>query len=193
MKNILFINACVRENSRTYALSKEVLKHLDGEIYELNLEKENIQPLNSVLLAKRDKLLAEKNYSSSYFSYANQFANADIILFACPYWDLAFPAMVKNYLEAVTVNNINFCYTKDGDIKGLCKAKKLFYVTTSGGTIGDYNFGYNYVKCLAEKLYGILDVTLFTAENLDIIGADVEQIMKNAKKNIETYFEEHIL
>ena len=43
---ILFINACVRETSRTKNLANNLLKNLEDEIEEINLEKENIQPLN---------------------------------------------------------------------------------------------------------------------------------------------------
>ena len=44
MKNILFVNACVRPQSRTKLLAKYVLEKLDGEIQELDLEKEDIKP-----------------------------------------------------------------------------------------------------------------------------------------------------
>ena len=37
MDKILFINACVREESRTLALAKEVLSRLEGNIEEVNL------------------------------------------------------------------------------------------------------------------------------------------------------------
>lgn len=35
---ILFINACVREQSRTYRLAKQLLDTLEGEIKEVRLE-----------------------------------------------------------------------------------------------------------------------------------------------------------
>ena len=43
--NILFVNACVRSESRTYRLAQKVLQKLGGQVTEVNLEKENIQPL----------------------------------------------------------------------------------------------------------------------------------------------------
>ena len=45
-------------------------------------------------------------------------------------------------------------------------------------------FGLGYVKALAEGYYGIQDVELIKAVGLDIVGADVERIMKEAEDRI---------
>ena len=45
-------------------------------------------------------------------------------------------------------------------------------------------FGFGYVKALAEGYYGIKDVELIKAVGLDIVGADVEGIMKEAEDRI---------
>ena len=46
MENILFINACVRKNSRTLELAKYVLNNLSREVEEVNLYKEELLPLS---------------------------------------------------------------------------------------------------------------------------------------------------
>ena len=117
------------------------------------------------------------------FRWARQFSEADVIVLAAPYWDLMFPAKVRAYLEEVTVAGITFQYNEDGIPQGLCKAKRLIYVTTAGGPI-IYNFGFEYVKALAQGFFGISDVRMFKAEGLDIQGADVNQIMERAKNEI---------
>ena len=114
---------------------------------------------------------------------AKQFANADVIVIGAPYWDLMFPAVLKNYFEKITVNGLTFAYGENGIPMGLCKGKKLIYVTTSGGPI-IYNFGYDYVSAIAKNFYGINDVQLIKAEGLDVYGADVLQIMEKAKNSI---------
>ena len=60
---------------------------------------------------------------------------------------------------------------------------------TAGGPIYDSNMGYEYVRTLVSEFYGIKDVKLFTAEMLDVDGADIPEIMKNAKLAIDQYFE----
>ena len=182
--NILFINACVRPNSRTYDLAQSVLAHFDGTVTEVDLQQENIQPLNASTLSFRDTLIRSGSMDDPFLRYANQFAAADLIVLAAPYWDLSFPASVKAYFEAVTVTGITFRYTPAGFPEGLCRAKKMIYVTTAGGPIFDYNFGFDYIKGLCGLYYGIPEVHCIKAENLDTIGADVAALMQAAKAAI---------
>ena len=187
MEKILFINACVRENSRTLSLAQYIMDNLSGEICEINLEREKLKPLDGKMLENRERLAAENNFSDKMFRHAKEFADADTVVIAAPYWDLAFPALLKIYLEWITVCGITFRYKK-GIPQGLCHAKRLIYVTTAGGTIYD-NFGFEYVKALAQKLYGIEEVEFFKAENLDIDGNDVNEILQTAKCEIRKEFE----
>ena len=55
--SILFINACVRNNSRTLVVANKILSERSDEIVEVTLNQENIPPLNQELLKKREKLL----------------------------------------------------------------------------------------------------------------------------------------
>ena len=64
-------------------------------------------------------------------------------------------------------------------------SEKLIYVTTSGGSIGEFNMGYDYVRTLAWGLFGIKDIQFFSAENLDIYGNDVEAIMQEAEAKVK--------
>ena len=184
MNDILFINTCVREQSRTYRLAQKLIDKLDGKITEIRPDLKGLNPLNERTLKSREELLSAGNLSAPQFHAAREFANADIILVAAPYWDLTFPAILKIYLENVTVCGITFYYTDSGIPKGLCKAKKLYYVTTSGGPIV-HNFGYEYVEALCKEFYGISETHFISAEGLDILGADSEKILNKAIKNIQ--------
>ena len=176
--SVLFINACVRENSRTLVLAKSIMKNIPGEVTEVNLNMENIEPLNRTTLEKRETLVHEKNFDDPLFRYAKQFAKADEIVIAAPFWDLSFPAKLKIYLEHITVAGITFQYI-NGHPTGLCKAKNLTYVTTSGGPIFN-DFGYTYIKTLAEKFYGIKKTSSVRAMNLDIDMISAQDLLKKA-------------
>jgi FMN-dependent NADH-azoreductase len=176
--SVLFINACVREHSRTLVLAKHVMKDISEEITEVNLNIENIEPLDRALLEKRDRLVRERNFNDPLFRYANQFAKADQIIIAAPFWDLSFPAKLKIYLEQITVAGITFQYI-NGHPTGLCNAKSLTYVTTSGGPIFD-DFGYAYVKTLAEKFYGIKKTSAVRAMNLDMDMISAQDLLQKA-------------
>lgn len=177
--SILFINACVRENSRTLVLAAKVMEDIKGEICEIDLGREDIASLNRELLEKRDSLLRTGALDHPMLKYAKQFANADQIVIAAPFWDLSFPSLLKTYLENITVAGITFEY-HDGRPIGLCRAKKLTYVTTAGGEITD-DFGYSYVKALATKFYGIEETVSVRAENLDVYCISGEDLFKDAK------------
>ena len=185
MAEILFVNACVRPNSRTLELASHVLGKLSGEVAELKLYEEKLAPLDLAEMEIRDKAAKTKDFSAGVFALARQFACAETIVLAAPYWDLMFPAVVKTYFEKITVNGLTFAYGADGIPQGLCSAKRLIYVTTAGGPIV-HNFGYEYVSALCKGFYGIKEVECVCAEGLDVYGADVTKIMSNAKESFQS-------
>ena len=184
MDKILFINACVRPCSRTLELAKTLLQRLKGEVLEVRLQEMPMAALDLNGLEKRDQAAQKNDFSDPVFTAAKQFAAADMIVVAAPYWDMMFPAVVKNYFEKITVNGLTFAYGENGIPYGLCKAKKLIYVTTSGGPIV-YNFGFDYVTALAKCFYGITEVQFVSAQGLDVYGANVSKIIEEAKSSFK--------
>lgn len=182
---ILFIDACVRKNSRTGRLAEALLTKLHDEISHIRLAEINWEVTDEEYLRKRDALIAERAFEDNMFALARQFAEADRVVIAAPYWDLSFPAVLKQYIEAINVSGITFEYTEEGFPRGLCKADKLYYVMTAGGNYVPEEFGYGYIKSLSENFYGIRDVCLIKATGLDIYGANVEMILQDAIKEIE--------
>lgn len=180
MDKILFINGCVREGSRTRRLAQSLLDRLDGEITEVNLDKANIQPLNGESLKIREELSEKGRFDSNVFFRAREFADADIIVIAAPFWEMSFPAIVRAYIENVSVTGIAFAYNEQGIPVGLCKARKLYYVLTAGGPTEGMNYGFEYLKGLCGGMMGIPEIECIKAENLDIIGNDPEAILKEA-------------
>ncbi|MBR4941494.1 MAG: NAD(P)H-dependent oxidoreductase [Clostridia bacterium] len=180
--SVLFINACVRENSRTLVLAKSILSNMSGEITEVNLNGENISSLNRELLEKRESLIRSGSTSDPMFRYARQFAEAEEIVIAAPFWDLSFPALLKTYIEQICVSGITFEYI-NGRPSGLCRAKKLTYVTTSGGPIFA-DFGYEYVKALAKNFYGIGETRAYRAMNLDVNMIAPEDLLTKAEISV---------
>jgi FMN-dependent NADH-azoreductase len=53
-------------------------------------------------------------------------------------------------------------------------------VTTAGGFYVPEDYGFGYVKALAQNYYGIQDVRKIEAVGLDIYGANVDSIMREA-------------
>lgn len=179
----LYINSCIRENSRTHRIARALLDKLGGEYTELKLADENLAPHSRESLEKRMELTAAKDFSSPVFDYAKQFAAADIIVISAPFWDLSFPALLKTYIENIYVIGLVSDYDEKGQPHGLCLAKKLYYVTTAGGRYVP-DFSYGYIKGLSEYL-GIKETRLIAAEMLDVQGFSAEKILEDAIKNLE--------
>jgi len=185
---ILFINSCVRKDSRTKRLADFVIKKLmeknSGQIVEEVVLKDiDFSKTDEQFINERDSLINAEDFSNPKFALARQFAQADTVVIAAPYWDLSFPAMLKQYFEKICVRGVTFVYTESGAPKGLCKAEKLYYVSTAGGPFYEEDFGYGYVKKLALSYYGIKDFHLIKACSLDVIGADVEKILSSAEQD----------
>ena len=186
MKNILYINACVKRDvdSRTNLLAqaylKKTLENQDCRLSTLDLEETIMQPLSGKSLAEREKAIADNDFSGALFDLARNFAAADEVVIAAPYWDMSFPASLKLYIEQICVNKLTFCYSEKGIPCGLTNIKKVVYLTTSGGYIGNNNFGFDYIKTLFPTLFGVGDIAFFSAEGLDIYGNDPESILSEA-------------
>ena len=179
----LFIDACVRKESRTRRLAEKLLVKLNGPRETIRLHEISYPVADEEFLSKRDRLVSEGKLDDAMFDLARQFSEAECIVIAAPYWDLSFPASLKQYLEQVNVVGISFRYSEEGVPIGLCNAKKLYYVTTAGGGFAPEEFGFGYVKALAQNYYGIRDVELIKAVGLDIVGADVETIMRAVEQD----------
>lgn len=176
---ILYVNGCVRSESRTDRIARALLEKLGGDYVELKLDEEDLAPLSEAALEKRTERISKGDYSSPAFRYAKQFAGADVIVISAPYWDLSFPAALKIYIENVYVTGIVTRYGTDGRPVGLCRAEKLYYVTTAGGPyVPDYSF--DYIKEMAVHFFGIKEAELIKAENLDIDGASADEIVRQA-------------
>ena len=186
MKNILYINACVKRDvdSRTNLLAqaylKKTLEKEECRLSTLNLEETIMQPLSGKSLAEREKAIADNDFSGALFDLARNFAAADEVVIAAPYWDMSFPASLKLYIEQICVNKLTFCYSEKGIPCGLTNIKKVVYLTTSGGYIGNNNFGFDYIKTLFSTLFGVGNIAFFSAEGLDIYGNDPEAILSEA-------------
>jgi len=78
---------------------------------------------------------------------------------------------------------VTFHYTESGACEGLCRADRLLYITTAGGPVWGQNFGFDYVKALANML-GIHRAHCVAAENLDVWGGPGEENMRKAGEQL---------
>lgn len=190
MKKILYIKANVKPEgqSRTYKIADSFIEEYkknnpEDEIITLDLYKEGIdflkgEDLNSVFGPK-----TEESRNHPILKYAYEFAEADKYVVAAPMWNLSIPAILKAYIDYITVTGITFKYTAEGPV-GLCTGKKALFITSRGGEYSQgpaasFEMGERYIRTIFAFL-GITDMQSVSAEKVDVIGSDVEGILAEA-------------
>ena len=68
----LYINCCVRKESRTNRLAKAVLQKLGEDYTELKLYEENLRPLDLEKLNRRTELIERGDFSDKMFDSNSQ-------------------------------------------------------------------------------------------------------------------------
>ena len=189
---ILMINGCVRgDKSRSWKLAEAFLNEMkrnapaDMQYEQLDLPAMDFKPLVGEFFEAREELLAAGKREHERFRYAHQFAEADLLLIAAPFWDLSIPAIVKLYIENISVEGITFGCDATG-MHGLCKAKECIFFTTSGSVYGDgeLEHGASYLRALC-KMFGIGKFTCICAEGIDAFPDKQDAIMKQALAEAE--------
>lgn len=177
----LFVNACFRAGSRTLRLAQRVLATYPDDVEEVRLVDAGIRPLEGESLARYLACVEARDYSDPLFDPARQFAEADAIVIAAPYWNCSVPALLHDYLEVVCSQGVSFDILDDGRYVSLCQARRLTYVTTSGNRIDpQQDHAYSYIATLCQVFWGIEDVRCVSAEGLDLAGADVDALVEGA-------------
>ena len=184
MKQLLYIDCCIRgEQSRTRKLGEAFLAALPDrwEVTRLDLMHEGLQPLMPDTLASRDESAARGELDAPRFKYAHQIAAADAVVMAAPFWDLSVPALLKIYIENVSMDGITFQSTAEG-LKGLCRGTDLVFLTTRGGIYepgSDWEQAVPYLKAI-QRFFGFGDFRYVAADGLDIQGYDGEAALQKA-------------
>ena len=183
MKTVLFVDCCIRrEASNTKKLAEAFLAALpsDCAVTRLDLMAEDISYFKDSYFDQREALLEENRRDHPRFRYAHQFAQADLIVIAAPFWDLSFPALLKVYIEQVSVDGITFGSTEEG-LKGLCRASHMIFLTTRGGFYtGDaMEMGSRYLDAL-HMFFGIGKYTCIAADGMNVAGFDAEASLRCA-------------
>ena len=190
MSKILYIKANAKETggSRTFKLSDRFAEeyrrlHPEDTIITLDLYQEGIDFLPVGQLEQLHRPNPGEGRNHPILKYAYQFLEADKYIISAPLWNLSIPAILKAYIDYICVTGITFTYTENRPV-GLCTGKKAIHITTRGGNYSiapyrDYEMGDRYLRTILGFL-GITDFETIAAEELDVIGNDVDAILSKA-------------
>ena len=182
MKNLIYINACMRAGSRTQRIATPIIEELrkNYNVETIDLTK-NLYPVadNYTLEDRKQGIVPPE-----HVALAKKIAAADRIVIAAPFWDMSFPSALKVFFENMSLFGITFD-SNDKECYGLCKAEKVMYITTRGMNIstGDpLEQATPYIKALSY-LWGWGELTVISAQNMDY--STPEEIEEKISKAIE--------
>ena len=182
MSKVLYIKANIKNEgeSRTFKVSDSFVEEYkknnpEDEIITLDLYKENIDFLRADDLGKLFGPKDEESKNNSILKYAYEFADADKYIIAAPMWNLSFPAILKAYIDYVSVSGITFKYTAEGPV-GLLNNKKAVHIVSRGGGYDNspYEMGDRYLRTILG-FFGIKDIETIAIDNLDVMGVNVKE------------------
>ena len=183
MKTLLYVDCCIRrEQSRTRKLAESFLGNLPKgwRVEKVVLMDEPLLPLMEGGFAQRDELLQRGDFSHRRFDYAWQFQRADAILIAAPFYDLSIPALLKVYIENVSVDGITFLCDADG-LRGNCRAESMTFLTSRGGFYENSpdEMGSRYMEALCG-FFGTGTYRCVAADGVDMDPAQTPAILAEA-------------
>ena len=184
-KKVLFINCCIRENSRTEKMARIILKeYTNSKFYDFKetvLSEKDIKPLSEKDTILRDIDIKNQNFDSNKYELAKDFAAADKIFISAPFWDNSFPSLLKVYIEHICVVSLTLGYDQKGYPKKFCKADSLCYITTSGGFLPENPSVKIYFKELCDT-FCIKNYKFIFAQALDIFPDKTDELIEKSLK-----------
>lgn len=181
---VLYINAAFREDSRTQKLAQYYLKRFK-DVKTINLGENQVMPLDNERLKVYNKSVSMYDYSDEMFIPAKEFAKADEIVIAAPFWNFGLPGVLSAYLEMICSQGVSFDLAGTGQYCSLCKAKTITFITTAGGRIPENNHAFGFINDLNNMFWKIPKVNYYKAEGLDVYGTNVENKLSEVYKKID--------
>lgn len=171
---VLFVNAAFREESRTLRLAEHYIGRYE-QVDRVELGDMELSPFNRSILKEYNQAVSTHCFDAQMFELAKQFAEAEEIVIAAPFWNYGMPAVLHTYLEYVCTQGITFDMSRDGRYVSLCHAKKIVYITTAGGPIPEKDCAFGYLETIAKAFFGAPEMVYYKADCLDVYGVDVEE------------------
>lgn len=146
-------------------------------------------------IVKKDLIKQRNNgiIDKEVISWAESIREADRIVIAAPFWDMSFPAALKNFFELCSIFDVTF-KSDDKTCYGNCRAEKLLYITTRGMNIStgdELEQATPYLKALSW-LWGIGPLEVISAQNMDYVSEEeieirIEEAIKNGLEAVRSF------
>lgn len=200
-KQVLVITAHPLDHtvSNSMAVAKQFLqdyanKNPNHKISNINLYEEDIPFLDKDVLTAWAALGAGTEFNTlsakqqqkitRLESIVEQFLAADKYVFVSPLWNFSIPAILKAYIDAITIPGKTFKYTPTGQI-GLLTDKKVLHIQARGGVYTtspkkELEMGNSYLHTLFVKFLWVASYDEIIIEGTVQFPAQAEEIKAKA-------------
>jgi FMN-dependent NADH-azoreductase len=207
LKKLLYIpvNSKPEAASVSKTVGREFVKRFlandpEYRMEELDLYKEEIPEVNYKLFTGRAETVSGAAYNAlseqdkkavnRINALCNQFLSADTYVIAAPMWSVSYPAILKQYLDCIILNNKVIKVSPEG-AKGLLddKERHMVYIQSSGGVYpkifnGKFNHGVDYFHDIF-KFLGVSKFEKILVQGVDMPSIGKEEAIKMAYEDID--------
>ncbi|PPE04893.1 FMN-dependent NADH-azoreductase [Entomoplasma ellychniae] len=186
MKKILVINSSVSQENNSDSL--EMSKLFVNEYQKLHFDDQIIYlDLNEISMSQ--KTLTRNNIQTFFnqedsFKFIEQLKSIDKIILNFSMINYSIPAILKNFIDHITIANLSFTYkgSKDGKAIGmLSNIENVQLLATKGGTNTPNGAFTDYVKNIWEFLGAKVTVPIIN-EMMDMPPYNEQTSLKNIEK-----------
>ncbi len=179
-------------NRTTNKLVEHILTHLgDHDVIVKNIydPNEHVHPISNEMLEMWSNPMESSELKRRQDFLIEEWIEANAVFIASPLHNFNITSKLKDYFDNLLVVHKTFKYTEEGSVGLLDNSKKVTYIQVSGS---DYSKDIRYVNADIAPHYlrtllsfmGITEMNLVRVQGLDLLGADKELIIKNAKDEV---------
>ncbi|RKD25068.1 FMN-dependent NADH-azoreductase [Ammoniphilus oxalaticus] len=200
MAKVLYITANPKSVEHSYCLSVGQAfletyqqENPTDEIITLNLFEEEFPKLDHDVFSAWGKLQQGVDFSEltdeetrkvgRLNEIVDQFISMDKYVFVTPLWNLSFPSVVKDYIDAICVAGKTFKYTDQGSV-GLLTGKKAIHIQARGGIyveppMSELEMGDRFIRSILTFL-GVPSIESVIVEGMAQLPDQAEEIKAKA-------------
>ncbi|WP_283750125.1 FMN-dependent NADH-azoreductase [Bacillus cereus] len=203
MTKVLFITANPNsaEGSFSMAVGETFIEaykneHPQDEVVTIDLFNTTVPAIDADVFAAWGKFAAGEGFETlsenqqqkiaAMNNNLETFMHADRYVFVTPMWNFSYPAVVKAYLDNLSIAGKTFKYTENGPV-GLLEGKKALHIQATGGVYSEgayasMDFGRNHLNAVLGFM-GVSDTEYIAVEGMNANPEKAQDIKEEAIVN----------
>lgn len=203
MTKVLFITANPNsaEGSFSMAVGETFIEaykneHPQDEVVTIDLFNTTVPAIDADVFAAWGKFAAGEGFETlsenqqqkvaAMNNNLETFMHADRYVFVTPMWNFSYPAVVKAYLDNLSIAGKTFKYTENGPV-GLLEGKKALHIQATGGVYSEgayasMDFGRNHLNAVLGFM-GVSDTEYIAVEGMNANPEKAQDIKEAAIVN----------